>query len=306
MSAAMGTRLKPVMVWLNRLSGWLLLLAIGWLCWTLARLLWLLLAPPHAPMLPIAALQPATTNSVDYASSFMIFEQPTPTAPIARPPPNVTLKGVMLASPEQNSAALLEVDGSVKNYRIGSLLDNSNYKLIAVAWNEVILADPSDKQVVITLTEPLALDQGQVAASAPAGQISNRRLPKDNSRLDSAIRQSPVTPPEQMAEGSLENNNPQSAISEAVEALKQNPASYLSQMGVMATGEGYQVTEAMPTQLKNRLGLEPGDKVLSVNGQNVGSNPGQDAALLDEVKQSGEAQIAVQRGDQVITIRQQF
>ena len=74
----------------------------------------------------------------------------------------------------------------------------------------------------------------------------------------------------------------------------------------MATGEGYQVTAAMPSQVRNRLGLEPGDKVLTVNGQTVGNNPTQDAGVLQQVKQAGEAQIEVQRGDQVITIRQQF
>ena len=74
----------------------------------------------------------------------------------------------------------------------------------------------------------------------------------------------------------------------------------------MASGNGYQVTAAMPAKLRNRLGLESGDRVLSVNGQNVGSNPAQDADLLKQVQQSGEAQIQVQRGEQVITVRQQF
>ena len=77
-------------------------------------------------------------------------------------------------------------------------------------------------------------------------------------------------------------------------------------MGVMASGEGYQVTAAMPAGVRNRLGLEPGDKVLSVNGKSVGNSPSQDASLLQQVQQAGEAQIEVKRGDQVITIRQQF
>lgn len=308
MATSFGAQLKPLMLWLNRLSGWLLLAAIFWLCWSMARLLWLLLAPPLAPMLPLAPLQPATTAPTDYASSFMIFEQPKPVTAPSKPPPNVVLKGVMLAIPEQNSAALLDVDGKVKNYRVGNMLDGSDYKLIAVSWNEVILADPSDQQVVITLTEPMNLDQGQLAAAGPAGNISNQRLPNQTG-LAPTLRPSDnavSNTDENMAEGNTEENNPQTALSEAVTELKQNPASYLSRMGVMATGEGYQVTAAMPDKLKNRLGLEPGDKVLAVNGQEVGRNPGADASLLDQVKQSGQAEIEVQRGDQVITIRQQF
>ena len=100
--------------------------------------------------------------------------------------------------------------------------------------------------------------------------------------------------------------SPASAIDEAVSELQDNPASYLSRMGVMASGEGYQVTAAMPAGLRNRLGLEPGDKVLSVNGKTVGNSPAADAAVLQQVQQAKEAQIEVQRGDQTITIRQQF
>ena len=303
---ALSARFKPLLSWLDRLSGWLLLLAIGWLCWALARLLWLLLAPPQAPMLPIAPLQPANTAPVDYASSFMIFEQPVANTEPVKPPPNIILKGVMLAEPEQYSAALLEVNGMVKNYRVGEMLDNSNYKVIAVSWNEVILADPSDQQIVVTLRQPMTLDQGQMVADNPAGPITNQPLPTNTNRLDEGMMAAPEGAPAAPVESNPATDNPQDAIGEAVEELKQNPASYLSRMGVMATGEGYQVTAAMPDNLKNRLGLEPGDKVLKVNGQSVGSNPGQDASLLEQVKQSGEAQIEVQRGDQVITIRQQF
>lgn len=304
MAVTLTSYSKQLMSGLNRLSGWLLLLAIAWLCWAIARLLWLVLAPPQAPMLPVAPLQPAAVNTTDYASSFMIFEPPAAATAPTQPPPNVALKGVMLAMPETNSAALLDVNGTVKNYRVGSLLESTGYKLIAVAWNEVIIADPSDKQVVITLTQPLALDQGQMAANNGAGQVSNNRLSAGNNLQAAAMPDETAT--EATETGRVDNSNPQSAITQAVDELKQNPASYLSRMGVMATGEGYQVTAAMPDGLKNRLGLEPGDKVLSVNGQAVGSNPGQDADLLDKVKQSGGAEIEVQRGDQVITIRQQF
>ena len=104
----------------------------------------------------------------------------------------------------------------------------------------------------------------------------------------------------------VNTEGPTSAIDEAVEALQQSPASYLSRMGVMAAGEGYQVTAAMPAEVRNRLGLEPGDRVMTVNGQSVGNDPMQDAGVLQQVQQTGEAQIEVKRGDQVITIRQQF
>lgn len=297
-----STNLKPVFNTLNRFSGWLLLLAIGWLCWTAARLLWLLLAAPLAPTLPLAPLKNTSTSGKDYSSLFAIFADPDPIAAVVQPPPNISLKGVLLAIPESMSSALLDVDGEVKNYRIGDPLKDSDYTLIAVDWNEIIIADANDKQTVISMPEAMPLDQSAMMA----GAVSNQRLP--NSDTLPVVPQSAQNPDMEPAAASSDSDesSPQSAIEEAVTALQDNPASYLSRMGVMASGESYQVTAAMPAKLRNRLGLEPGDKVLTVNGQSVGNNPAQDAGLLQQVQQTGEAQIEVQRGDQVITIRQQF
>ena len=291
---------KGIINTLNRFSGWLLLLAIAWLCWTAARLLWLLLAAPLAPALPLLPLQSNTASSSDHSGLFAIFSDPAPSAVATQPPPNVELKGVLLAIPDSMSSALLNMNGEVKNYRIGEALKDSGYVLVAVDWNSVIIADPNDKETVIKMPDALPLDQSDKLL---AGTVSNQRLP-NTSILPTAPQPLDNTVPETAA--TTDNNNPQSAIEEAVTALQENPASYLSRMGVMAAGESYQVTAAMPANLRNRLGLEPGDKVLTVNGQSVGNNPAQDASVLQQVQQAGEAQIEVQRGEQVITIRQQF
>ena len=302
--ADVSSRLKPVINTLNRFAAALLLLAIVWLCWSAARLLWLLLAAPLAPALPLAPLQNTANSSADHSGLFAIFADPDPIAAPVQPPPNVLLKGVLIAIPESLSSAMLDVNGEVKNYRIGDTLKDSDYTLVAVDWNEVIIADAYDKEVVIRMPEAMPLDQSAMLA----GAVGNQRLP-DNSMLPN-LSNAPMPEqgnPEMQPNSDASNDSePQSPIDEAVTELQSNPASYLSRMGVMASGESYQVTAAMPAKLRNRLGLEPGDKVLTVNGQSVGSNPGQDASILQQVKQSGEAQIEVQRGDQVITIRQQF
>ncbi|MDN5565153.1 MAG: general secretion pathway protein [Psychrobacter sp.] len=305
-------RLKPLLDILNRFSGWLLLLALGWLCWSAARLLWLVLAPPLAPALPILPLQNLTGSVTDNSSLFAIFAEPDPVAQSVQPPPNVILKGVLLAVPESSSSALLDVNGMVKNYRIGDSLQETGYTLIAVDWNAVVIADGTAKQSIISMADAMSLDQRGMAANA----IGNQRLPNNNNNgLTSGLPQ-PLDIPNL---GNIDANNnsdanntdansndTNSAIDKAVNELQENPASYLSRMGVMASGEGYQVTAAMPSGLRNRLGLEPGDRVMSVNGQSVGNNPGQDANVLQQVQNSGEAQIEVKRGEQVITIRQQF
>ncbi|MDN6276817.1 type II secretion system protein N [Psychrobacter sp.] len=293
-----GANLKPVINTLNRFSGWVLLLAIAWLCWTAARLLWLLLAAPLAPTLPLVPLQSSADSGNEGSGLFAVFADPDPAATAVKPPPNVELKGVLMAMPESMSSALLSVDGTVKNYRIGDSLKESGYTLVAVDWDAAIIADASGKQSVIRMPEAMPLDQSDMMPN----EVSNQRLPNNNTLPTTAPAPTSMDNSESEASGS----SPQSAIEDAVNELQENPASYLSRMGVMASGESYQVTAAMPANIRNRLGLEPGDKVLTVNGQNVGSDPAQDAGLLQQVQQTGEAQIEVQRGEQIITIRQQF
>ena len=261
--ADVSSRLKPIINTLNRFSAALLLLAIVWLCWSAARLLWLLLAAPLAPALPLAPLQNTANTSTDHSGLFAIFADPDPIAAPVQPPPNVLLKGVLIAIPESLSSAMLDVNGEVKNYRIGDTLKDSDYTLVAVDWNEVIIADAYDKEVVIRMPEAMPLDQSAMLA----GAVSNQRLP-DNSMLPN-LSNAPMPEqgnPEMQPNGDASNDSePQSPIDEAVTELQSNPASYLSRMGVMASGESYQVTAAMPAKLRNRLGLEPGDKVLTVN-----------------------------------------
>ncbi len=304
-SPSLNVILPSLLQTLNRFSGWLLLFAIAWLSWVAARLLWLLFAPPIAPNLPPVALQNNPAAIVDMGR-FTIFADPTLTAPLeaAAPPPNVVLKGVMLAVPEQFSSALLEVNGEVKNYRINDELQNSGFTLVAVDWDSVVIADRSDKPIVITMRKELPLDQREINTSA----ISNQPLSNDLN-AQNTLPVLPEMPAVDSAASDGESNappSPASAIDEAVNELQDNPASYLSRMGVMASGNGYQVTAAMPAGLRNRLGLEAGDRVLSVNGKAVGNSPAADAAVLQQVQQAKEAQIEVQRGDQTITIRQQF
>ena len=171
-----STTLKPVLNTINRFSGWVLLLAVAWLCWTAARLLWLLLAAPLAPMLPPAALQNTSASGKDYSGLFAIFADPDPIAAAVQPPPNVNLKGVLLAMPESMSSALLDVNGEVKNYRIGDALKDSGYTLVAVDWNSVVIADASDKQTVISMPAAMPLDQSDMIA----GAVSNQRLPENS------------------------------------------------------------------------------------------------------------------------------
>ena len=266
--------------------------------------------------------QSANSNALDF------FAQPTaPQAPAATPP-DIKVVGVTIATPESQSYAILTANGKTLSYRINDMIDGSGYKLVKVAADFVMVADASGQTSKVPFGQPFFLDQSEAIrakaqANGAAGVGSGSNMgqtptPSLSGAAPQAIGGAPVatgdphdredsTPTMATSNGgSTSPSGASSAIGGAIQGLQQNASGYLSQMGVAATGQGYLVTDAMSAGLKNRLGLQTGDKVLSVNGQNVGQNPTQDAQLLRQVQQAGQAQIQVQRGDQVVTVRQSF
>lgn len=294
---------EQVVAWLNRLSPLALLLSLLWLCWVLAQLLWLLLAPPTAPRLPVVALQPTAIQTVPQ-DTYMVFANPIPQVPVNQPPPDVKVQGVMVATPAHLSSAILLMNGVSQGYGINDPLANSGYTLAAVFWDKVMIADANGQTVDIPLREPMQLDQPNAFANPATGMMPQTlaTLPTDVDGFDV----DGFGDVGGFNGGEHHDFGGVNAFEQAADELRHNPAGYLSRMGVMAVGDGYQVTDAMPSDIKNRLGLEAGDRVISVNGQSVGSNPMQDADVIQQVQQSGTASIQVQRGEQVITIRQQF
>ena len=312
----------------EKLYPWLLLAAIFWLVWQLSQAIWLVVAPPKAlaltpvPMQTNLVAQSANSNALDF------FAQPTaPQAPAATPP-DIKVVGVTIATPESQSYAILTANGKTLSYRINDMIDGSSYKLVKVAADFVMVADASGQTSKVPFGQPFFLDQSDairakaqanVAAGVDNGSnMGQTPTPSLSGAAPQAIGGAPVATGDPhdredsaptMATSNAANTSPSgasSAIGGAIQGLQQNASGYLSQMGVAATGQGYLVTDAMSAGLKNRLGLQTGDKVLSVNGQNVGQNPTQDAQLLRQVQQAGQAQIQVKRGDQVVTVRQSF
>nr|WP_082168308.1 type II secretion system protein N [Enhydrobacter aerosaccus] len=320
-------KLVPMAV-VEKLYPWLLLAAIFWLVWQLSQAIWLMVAPSKAPALTPVPLQPNLVAQSANSNALDFFAQPTaPQAPAATPP-DIKVVGVTIATPESQSYAILTANGKTLSYRINDMIDGSGYKLVKVAADFVMVADASGQISKVPFGQPFFLDQSeairakaQANGAAGVGNGSNMGqtpTPSLGGATPQAIGGAPVATGDphdredsapNIAPSNAANTSPSgasSAIGGAIQGLQQNAAGYLSQMGVAATGQGYLVTDAMSAGLKNRLGLQTGDKVLSVNGQNVGQNPTQDAQLLRQVQQAGQAQIQVQRGDQVVTVRQSF
>ena len=72
-------------------------------------------------------------------------------------------------------------------------------------------------------------------------------------------------------------------------------------LGLESSDRGYVIGESAPSQLLDRVGLKPGDVVVSVNGHDVGQKKA-DLAALREYQDKGSAKVVIKRGSQRFTV----
>lgn len=294
---------QNMMTVLNKLSPLALLVLIITITWYFTSLLWLIIAPPKANKLPNIEIGQVEKNSRFNEDVFNLFknsesEQSTQVVQQTMPVSNIKLEGVMLAEPAHHSSAILNTNSMSKRYRVNENIGDTGYRLKEVYWKKVVVEDSSGNIAEINLYESMDLN---AAANLNTKSGETNHSFNGNLEMPSPLAQPIATQAPKKSIKEQVNDMLQSATNE----LKSNPAAYLNKMGVMSTGDGYVVTDNMNNQIRNNIGLQQGDKVISVNGQQVGQ-PNMDALLLEEIKRTGSAEIQVQRGSQVITIRQQF
>jgi|JI6StandDraft_1071083.scaffolds.fasta_scaffold16871_5 general secretion pathway protein C len=263
---------------LDALAPWILTLTIFWICWQLARIFWLIAAPAQAPIAREIMLGGGQQASIPNVTGFMLFKEQRPDlSPAAVPVVSVPmqLEGVFVGRPMARSAAVIRVNNLSKHYRVGQKIEEAQLELVAVDWNKVTFKRADGQQATLKFGQQ-GLDQAPSASTMLATPSAQ-------------------TPAQQVDR----------ALSDAISQLSSNPAAYLTRMGVMATGQGYEITPNVPAEMRSQLGLRPGDRIVSVNGQTLGQ-PQNDAQLLEQVRQQRRAQIEIQRGDQTMTIQQSF
>lgn len=258
---------------LDQAAPLLCILLIIYLCWKLATLFWLVLAPMQALQFDRVALG-SQQQAVPNISQFALFKAQQ--APAAISNSNLSLQGVMVAVPSQFSSAVIKANNVGERYRVGEYIADTQYQLAEVYWDKVVLrsANGADEILKINALENLNQDLSL------------------NQKANPAVASIPNIQTTEQALGS------------AVQQIQENRDQYLQNIGASADGgEGYQVSARTPLVLRRKLGLQPGDRVLSLNGQalNAGQN---EAQLLEQARQSGQVKLEIKRGDQVITIQQ--
>lgn len=264
----------------DRIAPLLLILLILYLCWKLANIFWLLVAPPQVMQLErveLGSQQPQVPN----ISSFALFHEAGKTA-AAEDNVNLILQGVVVGHPNQFSSAVIKVNDQADRYRVGESIAPTSYQLAEVHWDRVVLrqSNGTTRELQFKGIEN-GLDQSIVQPAATS-------LPTTNNQV------TPSMPSQE-----------QNALGQAVQKIQEDRDQYLKDMGVNAASGGYEVTARTPAALRSKLGLQPGDRIMSLNGQAVGQGQS-DAQLLEQARREGQVKLEIKRGDQVMTIQQNF
>ena len=263
----------------DRAAPILLALLILYLCWKLASIFWLLMAPPQVIQLErveLGSQQPQVPN----ISSFALFQEAGKSA-AADENINLVLQGVVVGFPSQFSSAVIKVNDVADRYRVGGSIDTTSYQLAEVYWDRVVLRQNNG---------------------------STRELPfkRMENGLDQPIVQPVVNAPSSNHQSiQAVPSQESSALGQAVQKIQEDREQYLKDMGVNAASGGYEVTSRTPAALRSKLGLQPGDRIMSLNGQTVGQGQS-DAQLLEQARREGQVKLEIKRGDQVMTIQQNF
>jgi general secretion pathway protein C len=264
----------------------LMLLATLWFGWRMAGALWLLTGQDHVALNAPVVRQDDTHAQPDVdtgrLAGFSIFRavaaKETGSANTANAPDTslqLRLDGVFASSDRQRSGAII----SEQNQGVGKLYVPGQ-SVPGGATLETVFPD----RVVLSLN----------------GSTEVLRFIKTN------LLGGDPPPAAAAAPGAADNGGKARAmLSNAIERLASEPGAYLSEMGLASTGEGYEITEAAPANIRRSLGLKAGDRILRLNGQSLG-NPQLDRQLLEQVKQSGHVRVEFRRGSQNLTIEQNF
>lgn len=262
--------------WLERATRTLpkalsVVLAVA-IAWQLVQLTWMLLEPrPDFDAVPIA---PSTVSSsrqkgvdVQAIVNARLFGTTQTEAPVAGPAPETQLNLVLSAvfateDPEKGLAIIGESAQQTKVYSVGDTI-RSGTRLHAVYPDRVLLERGSG-------LETLALPKRNLVAAAP------RSLPVRNqpNRVIENLRRVAETNPTAFAE----IVRPQPVFANGVQ-------------------RGYRVYPGRNRQQFAKLGLQPGDLILSINGTPL-DDPRRGMEIFNTIGTSDQVQLTIERNGQ--------
>lgn len=270
-------------------------------------------AAPESARSPLSATQIAALNlfgvprADDANAAQRIADAPETRLQLA-------LQGVFLADdPDASSVIVAERNRDGKLYRIGDRLPG-NAVLVEVLGDRIVLRRAGQLETLKFLdAAPGGAYLADGAASAAPRAAARGAARRSAAGTAGGITSAPAGGSVPGASGSGRRSAQRTAgtsgsanasmrdqLREFGERLNVDPTGTLAEFGVEPVAQGsaggYRLGSEIPSSTLAKVGLRPGDVVLSVNGQAVGIIQ-QDRAQLDSIMDAGSARLEIQRGD---------
>mgnify|MGYP001072977380 CR=1 FL=1 len=264
-----------------------------WLLYRIAVLVWALVPAPELPQPPVsepvtavpgAGVQPGKPRlDVAQVTGWHLFGAGAQTETTGGPAPidapetrlNLVLRGVLSSDdPEEARAIIAEPNGTENHFRVGSALPGGA-ELKEIHGDRIILLR--------------------------AGRHETLRLPRE--AMDGAVNKAPAAP------GALPGGPGADAgalLGEYREQAAENPQALLDLARPVPYNDtngfaGFRLFPGNKPALFAQLGLQPGDLVKEVNGI-VLDNPARAADIMQQLRESGQVALRIQRGGQDINL----
>jgi general secretion pathway protein C len=241
------------------------------LAYQLAYWTWVFVAP--APVAAPAAAQPA----VDLAAVARLFGADAPAA--SGSGSDLKLKGVIAPTPGTEASAIFS-KGSGRDVAV--YIDREvepGVKLVEVHPDHVIVSRGGARsRIDLEAARSSVASRGGIPGKAPGFKLNVSRTGTNNYSLSRKELDEALRDPGQL--------------------------NHLGQIGVPPKG-GVRMEYAPPGSLAQKLGLQPGDVIKKVNGQNVAS-AGDLARLYTQFNQLSVIQAEIQRGQSTLQLSYQI
>ena len=268
---------------------------------------------PHPPTTPSGAAAPAETSapsagtnrpsdvSIEQLRSMHLFgrapapAERVPTENLQETKLSLTLVGVFVGTGATSRALIARKGHPAESYAVGDRLPG-NAKLVAVHQNRVVITRDGVREL-IRFAE-LAVFRPMASALDKLGDPPRKA---SNAASLLAARRQQIQPNRGSAWRGNDAPTDKELAARHWSAIERDPATLLRELGVGTDegggpGKGYGLGTLANRPELNHTGLQPGDRLLSVNGHPVG-DPEADRGRLAELAAQGSLRLEIQRGE---------
>jgi general secretion pathway protein C len=201
------------------------------------------------------------------------------------------LRGVFVGErPEDSSAIVAQKGKTGESFIIGEILPG-NAELVAVHTDHIVLRRAGN-------LESLRFPQSGKESLVP--QKPQRSFSRNSvDKASDAKRAGPRRANRRAPNARTNQTTPREFVEKYAEKLKGDPEGVIRELGLSpvsaGSSDGYRLGNLANSPYLSQTGLQPGDVILSVNGQAVGDIQ-RDRQQIEGLLQQGSARLEVQRG----------